>query len=104
MGLHTRVFDSNRLHEVEATAASKGSSLVSAMSNTARATLAVTSICTLATIYFVHYSQQADKDLMHMGVVRDEERQKQRKERMLELERQQALEKTLKQTQTVKET
>ncbi|ORY86914.1 cytochrome c oxidase assembly protein [Protomyces lactucae-debilis] len=74
------------------------------MSRTAKATLGFVSLCTVATIYFVHYSQQADKDLMHMGVVRDEERQKQRKERTLELERQQALEAALKQSQSVRQT
>ena len=59
---------------------------------------------TIAIIFGVHYIQQADKESMHQGVIRDDERQKIRKERELELQRQRALEAALKQDQPVHET
>ena len=74
------------------------------MSTAAKFTLAGVSMTTIAIIFGVHYIQQADKESMHQGVIRDDERQKIRKERELELQRQRALEAALKQDQPVHET
>lgn len=74
------------------------------MSTAAKLTLAGVSMTTIAIIFGVHYIQQADKESMHQGVIRDDERQKIRKERELELQRQRALEAALKQDQPVHET
>ena len=74
------------------------------MSTAAKMTLAGVTVSTIAIIFGVHYIQQADKQSMHQGVLRDDERQKIRKEREEELHRQRALEAALKQDQGVHET
>lgn len=74
------------------------------MSTAAKVTLAGVSLTTIGIIFGVHYVQQSDKESMHQGVIRDEERRRQRKERELELQRQRALESALKETQHVRET
>lgn len=74
------------------------------MSRASKITLATVSLSTVAIIFGVHYVQQADKESMHQGVIRDEERRALRRERQEEFEKQRALEAALKQDQTVHET
>ena len=74
------------------------------MSRASRITLATVSATTCAIIFGVHYIQQADKESMHQGVLRDEERRALRRERQEEFDRQRSLEAALKQDQTVHET
>lgn len=73
------------------------------MSARAKLTLATTTLVCAGTIGFVHYTQEADRAAMHAGVIRDMEQQKVKKERQLDFELQQKLEKEYRQLQHVTE-
>ncbi|KAK2756073.1 hypothetical protein FQN54_005480 [Arachnomyces sp. PD_36] len=71
------------------------------MSRASKLTLAATSIGTAGIVYFVHWSQEADKASMHAGVERDMERQRIKRERQADFERQRLLEAEYRKIQTV---
>jgi len=71
------------------------------MSRAAKLTLAGTSLFAISTVFFVHYSQQAEKSAMHAGVIRDVEQQRLKKERQLDFEMQKALEEEYRKLQNV---
>ncbi|XMA07767.1 hypothetical protein WAI453_000558 [Rhynchosporium graminicola] len=71
------------------------------MSRPAKLTLAGTSLFAIATVFFVHYGQQAEKAAMHQGVVRDMEQQRLKKERQLDFDMQSALEEEYRKVQSV---
>lgn len=71
------------------------------MSRASKATLAGTSLFAVATVFFVHYGQKAEKAAMHAGVVRDMEQQKVKRERQADFEMQRELEGEYKKVQTV---
>jgi len=73
------------------------------MSRAAKLTLTGTSLFALSTIIFVHYSQQAEKDAMHQGVVRDMEQQRIKKERQLDFDLQKAMEEEYRKVQNVRD-
>ncbi|KAG0652916.1 hypothetical protein D0Z07_0155 [Hyphodiscus hymeniophilus] len=73
------------------------------MSRAAKLTLGGSSLFALSTIVFVHYSQQAEKNAMHQGVVRDMEQQRIKKERQLDFEIQRALEEQYRKVQNVRD-
>ena len=84
------------------------------MSRASKATLLASLIATGSTIYFVHKYQFDEKAVdspsipnlllqnMHEGVIRDAERQRIKRERILELEEQQRLQKEYEKVQPVK--
>ncbi|KZV96811.1 hypothetical protein EXIGLDRAFT_765046 [Exidia glandulosa HHB12029] len=57
------------------------------MSRAAKATLAASVVITSLVVYGVHWLQESERQAMYMGVVRDDERRKQK-----QLQRQQELE------------
>ncbi|GJJ78592.1 protein PET117 [Entomortierella parvispora] len=68
-------------------------------------TLAITTACTVATVYGVHYQQMFEKETMRLGVVKDEERmaaKKRQDENVLELAVQRELQKKMLEEQTVR--
>ncbi|KAI9758704.1 MAG: hypothetical protein M4579_002879 [Chaenotheca gracillima] len=71
------------------------------MSRASKLTLAGTSAMAVGIVIFVHYGQKADQAAMHAGVVRDMERQQQKRERQADFDMQRALEDQYKQVQTV---
>ncbi|KAI8393346.1 uncharacterized protein BYT42DRAFT_609147 [Radiomyces spectabilis] len=74
------------------------------MSTKAKMTLGASIVLCCGTIYGVHYLQRYEKELMALGVEKDEERRKKREQRelnMKELEDQHALHKALLETQSV---
>ncbi|KAI4140255.1 MAG: hypothetical protein L6R39_005873 [Caloplaca ligustica] len=71
------------------------------MSRASKLTLAGTSLAAVATIYFVHYGQQAEKTAMHAGVVRDMEQQRVKRERQADFKMQKELESEYKKVQSV---
>ncbi|KAH0564886.1 hypothetical protein GP486_001725 [Trichoglossum hirsutum] len=71
------------------------------MSRAAKITLACTTIMSAGIVAFVHYAQQAEKAAMHAGVIRDIEQQRIKKERLADLQMQQALEKEYRKIQSV---
>ncbi|KAL1990423.1 hypothetical protein VTN49DRAFT_6262 [Thermomyces lanuginosus] len=71
------------------------------MSRASKITLAVTSIATAGIIYFVHWSQEAERAAMHAGVQRDEEKQRIKRERMADFEMQRRLEEEYRKIQHV---
>ncbi|KAH8692386.1 putative cytochrome c oxidase assembly protein [Talaromyces proteolyticus] len=73
------------------------------MSRASKTTLAATSIFTAGMIYFVHWSQEADKAAMHAGVERDEEKQRIKRERQADFEMQKRLEQEYRKIQNVPE-
>ncbi|EEA18764.1 hypothetical protein TMatcc_010695 [Talaromyces marneffei ATCC 18224] len=73
------------------------------MSRASKVTLAVTSLATAGMIYFVHWSQEADRAAMHAGVERDEERQRIKRERQADFEMQRRLEEEYRKIQHVPE-
>ncbi|EER25765.1 hypothetical protein D8B26_004125 [Coccidioides posadasii str. Silveira] len=71
------------------------------MSRASKITFACTSLATAGIVYFVHWSQEADKAAMHAGVLRDLENQKVKRERQLDFEMQRRLEEEYRKIQTV---
>ncbi|KAL1958837.1 hypothetical protein VTO42DRAFT_3674 [Malbranchea cinnamomea] len=71
------------------------------MSRASKITLALTSLGTAGIVYFVHWAQEAEKNAMHAGVLRDIENQRIKRERQADFERQRQLEEEYKKLQTV---
>ncbi|CAK7242116.1 MAG: hypothetical protein STHCBS139747_003593 [Sporothrix thermara] len=71
------------------------------MSRASKLTLLGTSLFAASTVAFVHFQQEAEKNAMHQGVVRDMEQQRIKKERQLDFDMQRALEAEYKKEQTV---
>ncbi|KAJ9289347.1 hypothetical protein DTO021C3_3173 [Paecilomyces variotii] len=71
------------------------------MSRASKVTLALTTAATAGIVYFVHWSQEADRAAMHAGVERDVERQRIKQERQAEFEMQRRLEEEYRKIQTV---
>ncbi|OAT08008.1 cytochrome c oxidase assembly protein [Blastomyces gilchristii SLH14081] len=71
------------------------------MSRASKLTLAGTSLMTVGIVYFVHWTQEADKAAMHAGVQRDLENQRIKRERQADFEMQRALEAEYRKLQTV---
>ncbi|OJD14444.1 hypothetical protein AJ78_05212 [Emergomyces pasteurianus Ep9510] len=71
------------------------------MSRASKLTLAGTSLMTAGIVYFVHWTQEADKAAMHAGVERDLENQRIKRERQADFEMQRALEAEYRKIQTV---
>ncbi|CAN9337649.1 unnamed protein product [Alternaria alternata] len=71
------------------------------MSRASQITLATTCVTAIGTVAFVHWSQKADKAAMHMGVIRDFEQQRIKRERQADFEMQRELEKEYLKYQTV---
>ncbi|KOB63360.1 Uncharacterized protein OBRU01_25407 [Operophtera brumata] len=66
-------------------------------SHTSKLVLGLSSAITIGIVSYVHLKQQSDREKMHEGVLRDIERQKQRKiENIYVLEKQNELTKQLK--------
>lgn len=67
------------------------------MSVVAKLFLAASIVATSGTVFYVHYKQNYDRELLHEGVIRDIERQQRRKvENLYVLQRQIDLAKELK--------
>ncbi|KAG5289912.1 cytochrome c oxidase assembly protein [Histoplasma ohiense] len=71
------------------------------MSRASKFTLVGTSLMTAGIVYFVHWTQEADKAAMHAGVQRDLENQRIKRERQADFEMQRALEAEYRKIQTV---
>ena len=52
------------------------------MSTASKITLLVTTLATAAGIYSVHYQQVVDREQLHLGIVKDEERQQLKRENL----------------------
>ncbi|KAF7552367.1 hypothetical protein G7046_g7429 [Stylonectria norvegica] len=74
-----------------------------AMSRASKLTLGATSLFAVGTIVLVHFQQQAEKNMMHQGVVRDMEQQRVKRERQLDFDMQKQLEAEFKLEQNVHE-
>lgn len=72
------------------------------MSTRAKMTLAIVTLITVCTVVSVHYTQAAERKTMHYGVVKDAERQRVKRERMLELRTQQMLQQEYERIQPLK--
>ncbi|CAA9967107.1 hypothetical protein CFE70_010463 [Pyrenophora teres f. teres 0-1] len=71
------------------------------MSRASQVTLATTCFTAIGIVAFVHWSQKADKAAMHMGVIRDYEQQRVKRERQADFEMQRELEQEYRKYQTV---
>ncbi|USP79091.1 uncharacterized protein yc1106_06365 [Curvularia clavata] len=71
------------------------------MSRASQITLATTCAAAVGVVAFVHWSQKAEKAAMHMGVVRDFEQQRIKRERQADFEMQRQLEQEYRKYQTV---
>ncbi|KAH6878671.1 hypothetical protein J4E91_002457 [Alternaria rosae] len=71
------------------------------MSRASQITLATTCVTAIGTVAFVHWSQRNDKAAMHMGVIRDFEQQRIKRERQADFEMQRELEQEYRKYQTV---
>ncbi|KAI8891087.1 hypothetical protein K501DRAFT_236094 [Backusella circina FSU 941] len=74
------------------------------MSTAAKVTLGTSILFCCASIYGVHYSQNAEKENLRMGVLRDDERRKKKEQQVInmkELEEQKELHEALLRTQQV---
>ncbi|KAF9370637.1 hypothetical protein CPB97_002597 [Podila verticillata] len=75
------------------------------MSTKAKMTLGVTTLCTIAVVWGVHYQQMSEKETMRLGIVKDEERmanKKRQDDNVLELAVQQELQRKMLEEQTVR--
>ncbi|KAG0056491.1 hypothetical protein BGZ83_004749 [Gryganskiella cystojenkinii] len=75
------------------------------MSTKAKMTLAITTACTVATVWGVHYQQMFEKETMRLGILKDEERmanKKRQDENALELAVQQELQRKMMEEQTIR--
>jgi len=72
------------------------------MSQAAKLTLAGTSLGAIGVIFFVHFTQRAEKAAMHQGVLRDMEQQRLKRERQLDFEMQAELEREYRKIQHVR--
>ncbi|KAG0208445.1 hypothetical protein BGX28_000583 [Mortierella sp. GBA30] len=75
------------------------------MSTRAKMTLGVTTLCTIATVWGVHYQQMSEKETMRLGIAKDEERMAKKKrqdDNVLELAVQQELQRKMLEEQTVR--
>ncbi|ORX95014.1 hypothetical protein K493DRAFT_315216 [Basidiobolus meristosporus CBS 931.73] len=71
------------------------------MSTKAKLTLAASIIFTTAVVYTVHDMQIEERTNMHQGVLRDDERKRQKQQNILDLEYQRQLQAHLEKDQTV---
>ncbi|PGH14573.1 hypothetical protein AJ80_05893 [Polytolypa hystricis UAMH7299] len=71
------------------------------MSRASKLTLLGTSLMAGGIVYFVHWSQEAERAAMHAGVQRDMEQQRIKRERQADFEMQRALEAEYRKVQTV---
>lgn len=68
-------------------------------------TLGVTTLCTIAVVWGVHYQQMSEKETMRLGIVKDEERmanKKRQDDNVLELAVQQELQRKMLEEQSVR--
>ncbi|KAF9914247.1 hypothetical protein BX616_008656 [Lobosporangium transversale] len=75
------------------------------MSTKAKMTLGITTLCTIATVWGVHYQQMSEKETMRMGIVKDEERMAKKRrqdDNVTELAAQQELERQMLAEQTLR--
>ncbi|KAG0224084.1 hypothetical protein B0O80DRAFT_495874 [Mortierella sp. GBAus27b] len=75
------------------------------MSTKAKLTLGITTLCTIATVWGVHYQQMSEKETMRMGIIKDEERmanKKRQDENVIELAAQQELQRRMMEEQTLR--
>ncbi|PVU89542.1 hypothetical protein BB559_005052 [Furculomyces boomerangus] len=61
------------------------------MSTKAKLTLLGSTVFAVTTIWFVHRIQNQEKEIMHQGVIRDEERKKNKQKNILEYKEQKEL-------------
>ncbi|KAK5170938.1 uncharacterized protein LTR77_004082 [Saxophila tyrrhenica] len=71
------------------------------MSTKAKVTLATTTLAAIGTVVFVHYQQKADQAAMHLGVIRDMEQQRVKRERQADFEMQRQMEDEYRKVQKV---
>ncbi|KAL7276441.1 hypothetical protein RUND412_000580 [Rhizina undulata] len=71
------------------------------MSRAAKTTFVLTALTCVSVVSFVHYTQRAEQAAMHAGVIRDEERQRIKRERQEDFDLQQALEREYLKSQNV---
>ncbi|KAG0008420.1 hypothetical protein BGZ80_003460 [Entomortierella chlamydospora] len=75
------------------------------MSTKAKMTLGITTLCTVATVWGVHYQQMSEKETMRQGIVKDEERmakKKRQEDNVVELAAQQELQRQMMAEQTLR--
>ncbi|KAI9595081.1 hypothetical protein BDF19DRAFT_423125 [Syncephalis fuscata] len=72
------------------------------MSRASKLTLTLSIAATVAIVYGVHRQQRLERETLHEGVIRDQERYEQRKRNIAELEQQQRLQKQLEKEQMIK--
>ncbi|KAF9948437.1 hypothetical protein BGZ72_009656 [Mortierella alpina] len=75
------------------------------MSTKAKLTLGITTLCTVATVWGVHYQQMFEKETMRLGIAKDEERMAKKKrqdDNVLELAVQQELQRKMLEEQSVR--
>lgn len=61
------------------------------MSSASKITLALAAVISGGIVFFVHYMQQTEREQLHLGVLKDIERQSRRKENINILQQQQDL-------------
>ncbi|KAF9413648.1 hypothetical protein BGZ94_000650 [Podila epigama] len=75
------------------------------MSTKAKMTLGVTTLCTVAVVWGVHYQQMSEKETMRLGILKDEERmanKKRQDDNVLELAVQQELQRKMLAEQSIR--
>ncbi|KAI1306275.1 hypothetical protein EDD11_004829 [Mortierella claussenii] len=75
------------------------------MSTKAKMTLGITTFCTIATVWGVHYQQMSEKETMRQGISRDEERMAKKKrqdDNVIELAAQQELQRQMMAEQSIR--
>ncbi|KAG0296410.1 hypothetical protein BGZ98_000978 [Dissophora globulifera] len=75
------------------------------MSAKAKLTLGITTLCTAATVWGVHYQQMSEKETMRLGIAKDEERvakKRRQDDNVIELAAQQELQRQMMQEQSVR--
>ncbi|KAF9357642.1 hypothetical protein BGX26_003374 [Mortierella sp. AD094] len=75
------------------------------MSTKAKMTLGITTLCTIATVWGVHYQQMSEKETMRLGITKDEERMAKKRrqdDNVVELAAQQELQRQMMAEQTLR--